>query len=92
MRSAAFQVPIANFAAVLPGKRLVFRPADALRLDLISVLSLISALATSRYTDLRADIIALVSVTAVAVRTFLAYSNALARCDLPVDSFIHSLF
>ena len=62
---------------MLPGKRLVFRPADALRLDLISVLSLVSALATSRYTDLRADIIALVSVAAVAVRTVLSPTRTL---------------
>jgi len=83
-------VPIANFEGILPGKRLVFRPADALRLDLISLLSFASAVATQRYTDLRVDIIALVSIVAVTVRSILAYRNALTRYDLLVNRFITS--
>ena len=36
-------MPVANLEAVLPSTRLVFRPADALRLDLVSIASIISA-------------------------------------------------
>lgn len=54
------------------------------------MLSFISAIATQQYTDLRVDIIALVSIAAVVVRSFLAYSNALTRYDLLVNRFITS--
>ena len=47
-------VPIANLAAVLPRTRLVFRPSDAVRLDLITFASVVSALLTARFSSLPA--------------------------------------
>ena len=35
-----YKVPVANYAAVLPGSKLVFRGTDALRLDMVTIFSL----------------------------------------------------
>ena len=59
-------VPIANFEAVLPSSRLVFRPADAVRLDVLSLFSIASALATVRYTALSTRIVAVAAVLVTA--------------------------
>lgn len=56
----------------------------------MQLLSLASAIATQRYTDLRVDIIALVAIFAVAFRSFFAYRNALTRYDLLVNRFVTS--
>ena len=75
-------VPMANFGAVLPGNRLVFSPAEALRLDSISVATLLAALIRIR-TSLHVNYKLLGSLTVGLwiVRTLLAYRNNLIRFD-----------
>lgn len=68
----------------------MFKPATALRLDLVSLLSLVSVLATVRFTNLRYDILAAASVALWLLRTVFAYSNARARYDLLVKRFVTS--
>lgn len=80
-------VPMANTEALLPRTRLVFRPADALRLDLISLVSVASALATARFTAVSARLVTAVALTVAVLRSILAYANALARYELQTTSF-----
>jgi len=83
-------VPMANVLACLPKSKLVFRPADALRLDLISALSGLAVFATLRFDNPKFDIIAIVSVSLWALRLLFRYSNNLARYDLLVNKFLTS--
>lgn len=81
-------VPIANLEAVLPSTRLVFRPADALRLDLVTFVSIISAFfVTQRFTTLPTRLVASVAVALATLKSVFSYSNALARYDLRTASF-----
>lgn len=81
---------MANICAVLPKTKLVFRPADALRIDSVSGLTLIAILANQKFDNPRLDLIALVSVSLWILRTFFRYSNKLARYDLLVKKFLTS--
>eukprot|EP00814_Leptocylindrus_danicus_P006694 CAMPEP_0116023374 /NCGR_PEP_ID=MMETSP0321-20121206/11556_1 /TAXON_ID=163516 /ORGANISM="Leptocylindrus danicus var. danicus, Strain B650" /LENGTH=819 /DNA_ID=CAMNT_0003494647 /DNA_START=15 /DNA_END=2474 /DNA_ORIENTATION=- len=83
-------VTMANICAVLPKTKLVFRPADALRIDSISGLTLVAILANQKFDNPRLDLIALVSVSLWILRTFFRYSNKLARYDLLVKKFLTS--
>lgn len=83
-------VPMANLPAVLPKTKLIFRPADALLFDLVSVFSLLAVLASQRFDNPKLDLIALVSVCLWLIRTVLRYSNKLARYDLLVNKFLTS--
>ncbi len=83
-------VPMANALACLPSTRLTFRPADALRLDLISFLSGLAVFATLRFDGPRLDAIAIASVTLWLLRLIFRYSNSLARYDLLVNRFLTS--
>jgi hypothetical protein len=79
-------VPLANFAAVLPGNLLVFRPADALRLDLVTLVSLLALLLGQRLSA--ASRFVLLSLWLL--RTLFNYRNALVRYDLLVNRFLTS--
>jgi hypothetical protein len=84
------RVPMANVLAVFPKTKLLFRPADALIFDLISMFSLLAVLASQKFDSPKLDIIALISVTLWILRTFFRYSNKLARYDLLVNKFLTS--
>ena len=88
-------VPLANFAACLPGSKLVFRPADALRLDLLALGSLLALFVTRRLLSNSAEaiarrrwpVLAAIPVGYWLFRTVFSYSNALARYDLATAKF-----
>ena len=83
-------VPMANIPAVFPKTRLKLRPADAFLFDLTSVFTLLVVLGSQRYDNPKLDLIALVSVVFWLFRTFVRYSNKLARYDLLVKNFLSS--
>ena len=83
-------VPMANLAAVLPKTKLVFRPADALFFDLISVATFFVVASSIRLDNPRLDVLAIISVTLWTIRTVIRYSNKLARYDLLVKNFLTS--
>eukprot|EP00978_Attheya_sp_CCMP212_P014963 scaffold38423_cov51-Attheya_sp.AAC.4 len=87
---AFVDVPMANLAAVLPKTKLVFRPADALVFDLVSVFSLGAVAGSLRFESPNLDFIAVVSVSLWLIRTVLRYSNKLARYELLVNRFLTS--
>eukprot|EP00536_Pseudo-nitzschia_multiseries_P006225 jgi/Psemu1/14754/gm1.14754_g len=82
------QVPMSNLPAVLPKTKLVFRPADALLFDTISVFTFLVVLGSIKFDSTRLDLLALVSVTLWVLRTVFRYSNKLARYDLLVKTFL----
>ena len=84
------KVPMANILAVMPKTKLMFRPADAFIFDLVSVFSLSAILASQRFDSPKLDLIAIVSVSFWIFRTFIRYSNKLARYDLLVNKFLTS--
>lgn len=84
------QVPMANLPAVLPKTKLVFRPADALVFDLVSIVSFLLVIGSQRFDSPKLDLLALVSVSLWVLRTVLRYSNKLARYDLLVKTFLTS--
>lgn len=87
----AFQdVPMANLPAVLPKTKLMFRPADALRFDLISIVSFVFVATSLKFDNPKLDIIAFISITLWSIRTVIRYSNKLARYDLLVKTFLTS--
>jgi len=81
-------VAMANVLACLPKSKLVFKPSDAVRLDLISLITLIAIFATNKYDGLLYDILAFASVTFWVIRTVLKYINQQARYDLLVNKFL----
>jgi hypothetical protein len=81
-------VPMANMMAVLPKTKLIFRPADALVFDLVSVVSFFALGASLKFDNPRLDLLAVVALSAFAVRTFFRYSNKYARYDLLVNKFL----
>ena len=83
-------VPMANVVSVLPKTKLVFRPADAIVFDLVSIISFLAVAASLRYDSLKLDLLALTSLAFFAVRTFFRYSNKYARYDLLVNKFLTS--
>ena len=83
-------VPMANLPAVLPKTKLIFRPADALVFDFVSIISGALVIGSQRFDNPRLDLIALVSVSLWIIRTILRYSNKLARYDLLVKTFLTS--
>ncbi|KAL3806220.1 hypothetical protein ACHAXA_008662 [Cyclostephanos tholiformis] len=87
---AFYDVPMANIEAVLPKTKLIFRPADAIVFDLVSVFSFLAVAGSIRFDSPKLDLIALVSLIFFAVRTFFRYSNKYARYDLLVNKFITS--
>jgi hypothetical protein len=87
---AFYDVPMANIEAVLPKTKLIFRPADAIVFDSVSVFSFLAVAGSLRFESPKLDLIALVSLILFAVRTFFRYSNKYARYDLLVNKFITS--
>jgi len=83
-------VPMANLPAVLPKTKLVFRPADALLNDFISVATLILISFSFKFDNPRLDLIAFISLGLWIFRTIIRYSNKLARYDLLVKKFLTS--
>lgn len=83
-------VPMANILAVLPKTKLVFRPADALLFDMISLVTFALVAGSVRLDSPRLDLLALISVTLWIIRTVIRYSNKLARYDLLVKNFLTS--
>ena len=85
-------VPMANVLACLPKSKLVFRPADAIRLDVISAFTGLAVFATLRLDspNPKFKIIAIVSVCVWFLRLFFRYSNSLARYDLLKNKFLTS--
>ena len=83
-------VPLGNIEAVLPKNKLVFRPADAIVFDLVSVVSFLAIAGSLKFDSPKLDLIALVSLVFFAVRTFFRYSNKYARYDLLVNKFLTS--
>ena len=51
-------VPMANLAAALPKTKNIFRPADALAFDLVSIVSLLLVLGSQRFDNPRLDLLA----------------------------------
>jgi len=82
------QVPMANLLAILPKTKLLFRPSDAILFDLVNVVSLSVILASAKTDSAYLDILAVVSISLWAVRTFFKYSNKQARYDLLVNKFL----
>ena len=87
---AFYDVPMANIEAVLPKTKLVFRPADAIVFDLVSVVSFLAVAGSLKYDSARLDFIAAITLVFFAVRTFFRYSNKYARYDLLVNKFLTS--
>ena len=83
-------VPMANLPGVFPKTRLVFRPADALLFDTISVLTLVLVLGSQSFDNPKLDLVAIISVSLWLFRTVIRYSNKLARYDLLVKNFLTS--
>lgn len=83
-------VPMSNILAVLPKTKLVFRPADALLFDMISLITFALVAGSVRLDSPRLDLLALISVTLWIIRTVIRYSNKLARYDLLVKNFLTS--
>ena len=81
-------VPMANLPAVLPKTRLVFRQADALVFDTVSLFSLAAVLASQRFDNPKFDLLAIVAISLWIIRTTFRYSNKLARYDLLVNKFL----
>ena len=83
-------VPMANLPAVLPKTKLVFRPADALLNDFISVATFALIAFSFKFDSPRLDLIAIISFGLWTFRTIIRYSNKLARYDLLVKRFLTS--
>lgn len=83
-------VPMSNIQAVFPKTKLVFRPADALLFDTISIATFALVLGSIRLDSPRLDLLALISVGLWIFRTAIRYSNKLARYDLLVKNFLTS--
>ncbi len=83
-------VPMANLQAVFPKTKLIFRSADAVLFDSISVISFLAVLISQRFDSPKLDLIAIISVSLWILRTFFRYSNKLARYDLLVNKFLTS--
>ena len=83
-------VPMANLQAVFPKTKLIFRSADAVLFDSISVISFLAVLISLRFDSPKLDLIAIISVSLWILRTFFRYSNKLARYDLLVNKFLTS--
>ena len=84
------KVPMANVLGVMPKTRLVLRPADAFVFDSLTIGSLLLVLGSLRFDNPRLDLIAIVTVGLWLFRTFVRYSNKLARYDLLVKNFLTS--
>jgi len=84
------EVPMSNIQAVFPKTKLVFRPADALLFDTISIATFALVLGSIRLDSPRLDLLALISVGLWLFRTVIRYSNKLARYDLLVKNFLTS--
>ena len=87
---AFYDVPMANIEAVLPKNKLVFKAADAIVFDLVSVFSFLAIAGSIKFDSPKLDLIALVSLVFFAIRTFFRYSNKYARYDLLVNKFLTS--
>ncbi|CAJ1949422.1 unnamed protein product [Cylindrotheca closterium] len=83
-------VPMSNIQGVFPKTKLVFRPADALLFDTISIATFALVLGSIRLDSPRLDLLALISVGLWIFRTVIRYSNKLARYDLLVKNFLTS--
>eukprot|EP00980_Cylindrotheca_fusiformis_P010793 scaffold2442_cov146-Cylindrotheca_fusiformis.AAC.8 len=83
-------VPMSNIQAVLPDTKLVFRPADALLFDTISIVTFALVAGSIRLDSPRLDLLAIISVSLWIIRTAIRYSNKLARYDLLVKNFLTS--
>jgi hypothetical protein len=83
-------VPMANLPAVLPSTKLVFRPADAFVFDFISFFSFFVVFGSLKFDNPKLDLLAVLSVSLWLFRTFIRYSNKLARYDLLVKKFLTS--
>lgn len=81
---------MSNIQAVFPKTKLVFRPADALLFDTISIVTFALVLGSVRLDSPRLDLLALISVGLWIFRTVIRYSNKLARYDLLVKNFLTS--
>jgi len=81
---------MANILAVSPKNKLVFRPADAFVFDFVSVATFLALAGSLKFDSPKLDLLALVSITLFAVRTFFRYSNKYARYDLLVNKFLTS--
>ena len=75
-------IPIANFALVLPDSRPAFQLSDWLRLDLVSTPALVATLASLRYDDSRLDLASAIAVGAWALRTVFSFRSAYGRYEL----------
>lgn len=84
------EVPMSNIQAVLPKTKLVFRPADALLFDTISIVTFALVAGSIRLDSPRLDLLAIISVSLWIFRTAIRYSNKLARYDLLVKNFLTS--
>lgn len=84
------EVPMSNIQAVLPKTKLVFRPADALLFDTISLITFALVAGSIRLDSPRLDLLAVISVSLWIFRTAIRYSNKLARYDLLVKNFLTS--
>ena len=62
-------VPMANILAVLPKNKLVFRPADAIVFDFVSLATFLATAGSLKFDNPKLDLLALVSVILFAVRT-----------------------
>lgn len=87
---AFYDVPMANIEAVLPKTKLIFRPADAIVFDLVSVVSFLAVAGSLKFDSPKLDLLALVSIVFFGLRTFFRYSNKYARYDLLVNKFLTS--
>ena len=83
-------VPMANIEAVVPKSKLIFRPADAVVFDLVSLVSFLAVAGSLRFDSPKLDLIALISLIVFVLQTFFRYSNKYARYDLIVNKFITS--
>jgi hypothetical protein len=81
-------VPMSNLLGVFPKTKLVFRPADALLFDTVSIFTFLLVLGSRRYNSPQLDLLALISVGLWIFRTVIRYSNKLARYDLLVKNFL----
>jgi len=71
-----FLLKMVNINAVMPKTKLVFRPADALRIDFVSAISLVVIFFQQKFRNTRLDLIALVSVSVWVKEHFRRHLNS----------------
>eukprot|EP00210_Caulerpa_lentillifera_P005836 g5580.t1 len=74
-------IPIPIWKAVVPAKLLQFRPLDALRLDLITIIGLASLGAHAKFASLIFDIVTITTLVVYGIRVIMGYKKMYDRYE-----------